>query len=393
MSETTYRDVAVPDRPATGAWLPGDPVGGRRFVSLGGVELELGGSLADVEVAYETWGTLAADGSNAILVEHALTGDSHVTGPAGPGHPTPGWWDTVIGPGQAIDTDRWFVVCPNVLGGCQGTTGPSSPAPDGRPYGARFPRITIRDQVAVERLLTDHLGIDTWAAVVGGSMGGMRVLEWALLYPDRVRGIAPLAVSATATADQIGLQSIQLEAIRRDPAFRDGDYLQDVHDDPTGAIGPIAGLEVARQLAHLTYRSAEELDLRFGRRPQADEDPLRGGRFAVQSYLEHHGGKLGRRFDAASYVVLTEAMNSHDVGRDRGGVGAALRQIDAEVVVAGVDSDRLYPLGEQHRLAHLLGIPGKRATVVRSPHGHDGFLIERDQIGRILAGLLTRVGG
>jgi homoserine O-acetyltransferase/O-succinyltransferase len=380
-------------RAATGAWLAGDPVGARRFVSVGPMRLELGGSLPDVEVAYETWGTLAPDGSNAVLIAHALTGDSHVTGPAGPGHPTPGWWDTVIGPGQAIDTYHWFVVCPNVIGGCQGTTGPSSPDPDGRPWGARFPRITIRDQVEVERRLTDHLGIDTWAAIVGGSMGGMRVLEWAIMHPDRVRGIAPLAVSATATADQIGVQSIQLEAIRRDPAFRGGDYLHDVYDDPDNAVGPIAGLEVARQLAHLTYRSAEELDLRFGRHPQDDEDPLRDGRFAVQSYLAHHGRKLTTRFDAASYVVLTEAMNSHDVGRDRGGVGAALRRISAEVVVAGVDSDRLYPLSEQHRLAHLLGVPGQRATVVRSPHGHDGFLIERDQVGRILARLLDRVAG
>lgn len=383
--------VPVAPRPGTGAWLDGDPVGRRRFVQVGDVDLDLGGTIPEIRVAYETWGELAPDGSNAVLVLHALTGDSHVTGAAAPGHPTPGWWDEVIGPGRDIDTDRWFVVCPNVLGGCQGTTGPSSLAPDGRPWGSRFPRITVRDQVEVERRVADHLGVDTWAAVVGGSMGGMRVLEWGVTHPDRVRGIAPLAVSATATADQIALQSIQIDAIRVDPVFRGGDYLVDVRNDPEHAPGPTAGLAIARRLAHFSYRSAEELDVRFGRRPQGKEDPLRGGRYEVQSYLEYHGAKLARRFDAASYVTLTQSMNTHDVGRDRGGSLAALRRVDAEVVIAGVDSDRLYPLGEQHRLAHLLGVPGGRAKVVRSPHGHDGFLIERDQVGRLLADLLDRV--
>jgi homoserine O-acetyltransferase/O-succinyltransferase len=384
-------DPTNSQRPATGAWLPGDPVGRRRFVEVGTVALELGGEIPEVTVAYETWGELAPDGSNAVLILHALTGDSHVTGDPGPGHPTPGWWDEVIGPGRDIDTDRWFVVAPNVLGGCQGTTGPSSLAPDGRPWGARFPWVTVRDQVEVERRVADHLGVDTWAAVVGGSMGGMRVLEWAVTHPDRVRGIAPLAVSATATADQIALQSIQIDAIRTDPAFRGGDYLLDVYADPEHAVGPTDGLAIARRLAHFSYRSAEELDVRFGRQAQGSEDPLRDGRFAVQSYLEYHGAKLSRRFDAASYVVLTNSMNSHDVGRDRGGVAAALRRVDAEVLVAGVESDRLYPIGEQHRLAHLLGVRGGRARIVRSPHGHDGFLIERDQVGRMLGDLLDRV--
>lgn len=383
--------VHVPERPATGAWLDGDPVGRRRFVDVGTVPLELGGEVPEVRVAYETWGELAPDGSNAVLILHALTGDSHVTGTAEPGHPTDGWWDGVIGPGRAIDTDHWYVVCPNVLGGCQGTTGPSSLHPDGRAWGSRFPRITIRDQVEVERRVADHLGVDTWAAVVGGSMGGMRVLEWAIMAPERVRGIAPLAVSATATADQIAVQTIQLHAIRADPHFRGGDYLHDVHDDPTTAQGPTEGLAIARRLAHFSYRSAEEFDVRFARRSQDDEDPLRGGRYAVQSYLDHHGAKLARRFDAASYVALTEAMNTHDVGRDRGGVASALGRVRARALVAGVETDRLYPLHEQHQLAHLLGVAGDRAHIVRSPHGHDGFLIERDQVGAMLRDLLASV--
>jgi homoserine O-acetyltransferase/O-succinyltransferase len=377
---------------ATGAWREGDPAGHRRFADVGTVRLERGGELPDVRVAYETWGEPAPDGRNAVLVLHALTGDSHVVGPVEPGHPTPGWWDPMIGPGRPIDTDGWFVVAPNVLGGCQGTTGPSSSAPDGRPWASRFPALTIRDQVEVERRLADHLGVDTWAAVTGGSMGGMRVLEWAVTHPDRVRGIAPLAVSATATADQIGLQSIQLHAIRADPRFRDGDYLLDWAEDPF-APGPHTGLALARRLAHWSYRSREEFHLRFGRAAQRGEEPFSGGRFAVESYLDHHGAKLVDRFDAASYVVLTDAMNTHDVGRGRGGIHPALARYRGagEVAVAGVDSDRLYPIEEQHALAHLLGVPGERAHVVRSPHGHDAFLIESRQVGTLLSDLLERV--
>jgi homoserine O-acetyltransferase/O-succinyltransferase len=350
------------------------------------VRLETGGELPDVTVAYETWGTLAPDGSNAVLVLHALTGDSHVVGEIEPGHPTPGWWPGLIGPSAPLDPDRWFVVAPNVLGGCQGTTGPSSPGPDGRAWAGHFPQLTIRDQVAAEVALADHLGIDTWAAVIGGSMGGMRVLEWAVSAPDRVRGIAPLAVSAVATADQIALQSIQLHAVRSDPAYRDGAYLLDPHGPQ-----PSSGLALARRLAHWSYRSEEELGIRFGRTQQDDEDPLRGGRFAVESYLDHHGAKLVRRFDAATYVTLTGAMNTHDVGRGRGGVPAALARYRGEVRVAGVDSDRLYPLPEQHRLAHLLGVPGGRAQVLRSPYGHDGFLLEVEQVAEVVRDLLARV--
>lgn len=390
---TTARPPAPPSaidpRQAAGGpavWRPGDPPGDRRFAEVGSLALELGGELPDVTIAYETWGTPSPDGANAVLVLHALTGDSHVVGEAGPGHPTPGWWPSLIGPGAPLDSDRWFVVAPNVLGGCQGTTGPISPAPDGRPWASRFPVLTVRDQVAAEVALADHLGIPSWAAVIGGSMGGMRVLEWAVSEPERVRGIAPLAVSATATADQIALQSIQLHAVHSDPAYRDGDYLL----DPDGPQ-PVTGLALARRLAHWSYRSEEELSIRFGRRPQADEDPLRGGRFAVESYLDHHGGKLTRRFDAATYVALTRAMNSHDVGRDRGGVAAALGRYRGAIAVAGVDSDRLYPIQEQHRLAHLLGVPGGRATVLRSPYGHDGFLLEVEQVAEVLRDLLDRV--
>jgi homoserine O-acetyltransferase/O-succinyltransferase len=375
------------------SWQPGGDPGRRRFAALAGagtgpaagIELERGGVLADVTVAYETWGTLDPSGANAVLVLHALTGDSHAAGPAGPGHPTEGWWDPLIGPGAAIDTDRWFVVCPNVLGGCQGTTGPSSPAPDGRPWGSRFPRLTIRDQVAAEVLLADHLGIGRWAAVIGGSMGGMRVLEWCVGHPGRVQRAVALAVGAAATAEEIALCSVQCRAIRLDPDFAGGDYYG------TGR-SPVAGMAVAREIGQITYRTGTEFAERFGRAAQGDEDPLAGGRYAVESYLEHHGRKLASRFDPNSYLVLSEAMNTHDVGRDRGGAAAALARVTADVHVAGIDSDRLYPLALQAELADLLP-GGHLLAVVRSAFGHDGFLLESEQVATVVGRVLAKDPG
>ena len=363
-------------RLSSGAWREGDPVGDRCFQSVGAVELEAGGRLPDVTVAYETWGTLNEARDNAVLVEHALTGDSHVHGPSGPGHPTPGWWDGLIGPGCPFDTDTHFVVAANVLGGCQGTTGPSSRAPDGRPWGSRFPFVTIRDQVQVEALLSDHLGIERWQAVLGGSMGGMRALEWAVTHPGRVDTAVVLASTAYATAEQIAWCQSQLLAIRSDPGFRGGDYYGQ-------GRGPDDGLGIARRIAHITYRSELELHDRFGRVPQGAEDPLGGGgRYAVESYLDHHAGKIRGRFDANSYVVLTEAMNSHDIGRGRGGVRAALSRATARVVVASVDSDRLYPPRLSEEIA--AAAPSVEHHTITSPYGQDGFLIETDQVGRIL---------
>jgi homoserine O-acetyltransferase/O-succinyltransferase len=376
--------VATGLPPASGAWREGDAPGRRKWVTLPApLRLEVGGELPGVRLAYETWGTLNADASNAVLVLHALTGDSHVAGPVGEGHPTPGWWDALIGPGRALDPERWFVVAPNVVGGCQGSTGPSTPAPDGTPWGSRFPLVTARDAVVAETVLADALGIGRWACVLGGSMGGMRALEWAVVEPDRVERLFLVACPAATTADQIGWASPQLAAIRSDPGWRGGDY----YSAPPGE-GPHRGLGIARRMAHLSYRSAVELSERFGRDSQNGEDPWHGGRYAVESYLDHHADKLVRRFDAASYVRLTEMMNAHDVGRGRGGVAAALRRVTARTLVAAISSDRLYPWHQQAELA--AGIPGSGPMrLIESPYGHDGFLIEAATVSALLTELLA----
>lgn len=372
--------------PATGAWREGDPVGDRRFVAIGDVALESGAVLPHARIAYETWGTLSPQRDNAILVLHALTGDSHVIGPAGPAHPSAGWWPGVVGPGLAIDTDRYFVVAPNVVGGCQGSTGPASLAPDGVEWATRFPFLTIRDQVRAQLAFARAIGIDRFHAVVGGSMGAMHVLEWAIMAPGAVDRIAVLAAPAAATADQVALNSVQVEAIRTDPAFRGGEY----YDAPDGE-GPTRGLALARRMAMLNYRTAAELNGRFERHWQSDLDPLGGGgRFAVESYLDFHGNKFTRRFDANSYLVLTEAMNSHDIGRGRGGVGAALDSVRAKSLVLGIDSDRYFTLDGQDEIARALrnSVHGSEPVLVHSEYGHDAFLIEHAVVGDALRLLL-----
>jgi homoserine O-acetyltransferase/O-succinyltransferase len=368
-----------------GYWREGDNPGGRKFATLKGegdrgFTFESGGYLARVVVAYETWGTLNAARSNAVLVLHALTGDSHATGPAGNGHPTPGWWGELVGPGLAIDTDEFFVVCPNVLGGAQGTTGPSSLDESGRPYGSRFPVITVRDQVEIEVALTNQLDLASWSAVIGGSMGGMRVLEWAVGSPERVDRAVVLAVGAASTADEIALSSLQIRAIKADPNYFGGDYYE-------RGDGPREGLAIARGLGQITYRSSGEFETRFGRNAQDNGDVLSGGRYAIESYLGYHGEKLAARFDANSYVVLSEAMNHHDVARGRGGVAEALSRVSAQVTVIGIDSDRLYPLPLQEQLVSLIST-AQPLFVISSDVGHDGFLLEVEQIGKIVTGAL-----
>ncbi|WP_166981178.1 homoserine O-acetyltransferase MetX [Paramicrobacterium fandaimingii] len=373
--------------PATGAWRDGDPSGRRQFAPLGAFSCEAGAALPFVRIAYETWGTLNENRDNAILILHALTGDSHVRGPAGDGHPTAGWWEEIVGPQKVIDTDRYFVVAPNMLGGCQGSTGPASFAPDGAEWGARFPYTTIRDQVDAQARLADLLEIDVWAAVVGGSMGGMHALEWGAMFPDRVQRLAILAAPPETTADQIAQNTVQIEAIRTDPHFHGGAYY-----DATDGNGPYRGLALARRLAMINYRSPHELNSRFARSWQSEISPLgNGGRFAVESYIDFHGNKFTRRFDANSYSVLVEAMNSHDVGRGRGGIDEACSRVTMPTLVLGIDSDRLFPVSGQDVIAAAVpgNIDGDKPMVISSDFGHDAFLIENALVSRQLARLLS----
>lgn len=351
----------------TGAWLESHEPGERAFLSIGSLTLENGEVLSDVTIAYQSWGTLNENRDNAILVNHALTGWSDV----------PGWWPSMVGPGLPFDTDKYFVVCPNVIGGCQGSTGPSSLAPDGKRYGSRFPTLTIRDMVEAEVAFTNLLGIKKYRLSVGPSLGGMRSLEWAIQYPDRVGAICTIGSSAVATGDQIGTASIQIRAIKADPHFYGGDYYDKKE-------GPNEGMGIARRIAHLTYRTEAEMDVRFGRELQGDDT----GRYAVESYLDHQAAKLAHRFDANTYIALTEAMNSHDIGRDRGGVQAALASITVPVIVVSIDTDRLFPPRLQAEIADL--VPNAHALVtISSPFGHDGFLVEVEAVGDVIRRALT----
>ncbi|MFZ4517661.1 MAG: homoserine O-acetyltransferase MetX [Microthrixaceae bacterium] len=380
------------DLPPSGAWRPGDPAGGRRFHDVAPgrrFQLEGGGSLAGPRLAFETWGRLDDDAANAVLVCHALTGDSHASGRSGPGHPTAGWWDGLIGPGRAIDTDRWFVVCANVLGGCQGSTGPASDDPaTGRPYGSTFPVVTIRDMVRAQASLSDHLGVRSWASVVGGSMGGMQALEWAVMYPDRLRSLVLASTTAEASALQIAWSHIGRMAVAADPRFRGGDY----YDAPPGD-GPWRGLAVARMCAQVTYRSDEVFTERFHRTLLHQLEFSLDNQFDVEGYLDYHGLKLVRRFDANSYVRLNRAMDLHDVARGRGSTAAALARVCVPAIVASVTSDGLYPPRQQEALAAGLEAGGVEVerVAIESPHGHDGFLIETPRLGPRVADFLDRV--
>jgi len=330
----------------TGAWLETDDPGERKFIKVGFLLLENGETLPDVTIAYQTWGTLNAAKDNAILVNHAMTGWSDV----------PGWWPSMVGPGLPFDTDKYFVVCPNVIGGCQGSTGPSSLAADGKRWGSRFPAVTIRDMVAAEVAFTDAIGIKKYLLAVGPSLGG----------------ICTIGSSAVATGDQIGTASIQIRAIKSDPNFNSGDYYEQ-------EVGPDEGMGIARRIAHLTYRTEAEMDIRFGRQLQGDDT----GRFAVESYLDHQADKLAKRFDANTYIALTEAMNSHDIGRDRGGVAAALATITVPVVAVSIDTDRLFPPRLQAEIADLAPAAAPLVSI-SSPFGHDGFLVEVESVGNVI---------
>jgi homoserine O-acetyltransferase len=322
--------------------------------------LELGGRLEQVRVGYRTWGRLAPDGRNAVVVCHALTGTADVDS----------WWARMFGPGRAFDPDRDFVICSNILGSCYGTTGPTSIDPaTGRPYFGDFPAITVRDMVRLQHALNDALGVRFVRMAIGGSLGGMQVLEWALEYPEQVGAVVFVASTARHSAWAIGLSEAQRQAIFADPLWRGGRY------DPENP--PDAGLGAARMMAMCAYRSMPSFEERFSRRPQSED------LFAVESYLRHQGRALVERFDAATYVALTEAMDTHDVARGRGDFEEVLRSIRQPTLVVSIDSDVLYWPAEQREVARL--VPNAKLAVMDSPHGHDAFLIDVDRLSDMVA--------
>ena len=360
--------------------------------------LDCGAALPSVTVAYRTYGTLNAARSNAILVCHALTGDQYLAEP----HPTtgkPGWWKEVVGPGRPIDTDRFFVICTNVLGGCMGSTGPRSPrddrpdaphdAPhDAPPWGTDFPPITIRDMVRAQRLLIGHLGIARLFAAVGGSMGGMQVLEWAATFPDQVFAAVPVATAAFHSAQNIAFHEVGRQAIFADPEWSGGEYWR--HDTI-----PARGLAVARMAAHITYLSEQALTRKFGRRlqtPTAGTSSLFGDMFQVESYLRHQGSTFVNRFDANSYLTITRAMDYFDLAADHDGdLARAFRGTATRFCIVSFDSDWLFPTAQSRAIARALNRAGANVSFVEiaSDKGHDAFLLDEPDFHRTLSGFLS----
>lgn len=363
----------------------------RHVVLPGPLRLDGGGLLSPVEIGYETYGTLNADGSNAILICHALTGDQHVASP----HPRtgkPGWWTRLVGEGKPIDPARHFVICSNVIGSCMGSSGPATIDPStAEPWGMRFPVITIRDMVRAQAMLLDHLGVGQLKAVVGGSMGGMQALSWAATFPERVRACVMVASTARHSAQNIAFHEVGRQAIMADPKWRGGAYYES--NDP-----PAAGLAVARMAAHITYLSEAGLTEKFGRRLQARPDRPDGAKsfgfdadFQVESYLRHQGLSFVDRFDANSYLYITRALDYFDLAEEHGGLLAnAFRGTKTRFCLVSFDTDWLYPTAESRAVVQALNAAGAAASFVElsSPYGHDAFLLEAPEMNRVIDGFL-----
>jgi homoserine O-acetyltransferase len=350
------------------------------------LKLDAGVALSPFQVAYQTYGTLNAARSNTVLVCHALTGDQHVFNR----HPVtgkPGWWESMIGPGKPIDTERYFVVCANVLGACMGTTGPASTHPaSGMPWGLDFPVITIRDIVRAQAMLLDHLGVDTVFAVVGGSMGGMQVLQWAASYPERVFAALPIACATRHSAQNIAFHEVGRQAVMADPDWRGGRYFAE-------GVSPRRGLAVARMGAHITYLSDAALHRKFGRRFQDRANPTFSfdADFEVESYLRYQGSSFVERFDANSYLYLTRAMDYFDLAADYDGVLAnAFKSTKTRFCVISFTSDWLFPTSESREIVHTLNAAGARVSFaeITTDKGHDAFLLEEPELFQIVGGFL-----
>jgi homoserine O-acetyltransferase/O-succinyltransferase len=358
---------------------------GRHIILPGPLLLDGGQVLAPIEIAYETHGALNADKSNAVLICHALTMDQHVASP----HPItgkPGWWEGMVGPGKPIDTDRFCIICPNVIGSCMGSSGPETLAPDGLAWGMRFPVVTIRDMVRAQALLVDHLGINQLHAVVGGSMGGMLALSWTATFPSRVAAALVIASTAKHSAQNIAFHEVGRQAIMADPNWRGGDYYAD-------GITPDAGLAVARMAAHITYMSEQGLTEKFGRRLQARDAKSYSfdADFQIQSYLRHQGLSFTDRFDANSYLYITRAMDYFDLAEEHGGhLASAFKATKARFCLISFDTDWLYPTAESKAIAHALNASGAPVSFMElaSPFGHDAFLLNTPGLDGVIAGFL-----
>jgi homoserine O-acetyltransferase len=351
--------------------------------------LQLGGSFGPMTLAYETWGTLNSSGDNAILLTHALTGNAHAHDSERPDDPRAAWWNPLIGPGKPFDTERYFIICSNVLGGCYGSSGPTSLNPlTRRPYSLNFPLVTIRDMINAQRRLIEYLGVRELAMVAGGSLGGQQALEWAVTYPKLVRKVAVVAATAALTAQAVAFNEVGRQAIMADPRWHQGNYQP--------GKGPDTGLAIARMLAMITYQSEEGMEERFARRPASRFDAAPsgyaafGGSFDVESYLYHQGKALVRRFDANSYLYLSRAMDLYDVGADYPSLEAALRRIQSQVLFIGIRSDFLFPAARVRLLAERVRQTGGHATYLEidSPDGHDAFLKEWKQMTEALYTIL-----
>lgn len=350
--------------------------------------LESGAALSPVTLAFETYGELNQERSNAILLLHALSGDAHAAGFHSPADRKPGWWDTMVGPGRPFDTERYYIICSNVLGGCQGSTGPASRDPNsGRPFATRFPVITIGDMVRAQTRLIDALGVERLLAVAGGSMGGFQALEWATSYPERVGGAILLATSARSSAQTVAWNSIGRRAIMSDPRWRGGNYYG--HEPPTD------GLAIARMIGHVTYLSEPSLEAKFGRRLQGAQEPAFSleREFAVESYLDYQGESFNARFDANSYLYITKAMDYWDLPARYGSLDAAMARVQGSTLLLSFSSDWLYPTAESQAIADALTRQGRPVEHVdiQSSAGHDAFLIDVEPQRPIISDFLDQL--
>jgi homoserine O-acetyltransferase/O-succinyltransferase len=349
------------------------------------LELESGVRLGPVTLAYETYGALNKEHSNAILIDHALTGDAHAAG-YHEGDRDPGWWDSMIGPGKAFDTSKYFVVCSNILGGCKGSTGPSSINPKTeKPYGLDFPVITIKDMINAQVRLIDHLGIDKLLAVAGGSMGGMQVLQWAASYPERIRSAIPIATAATHSPQQIAFNEVGRQAIMADPNWNEGNYY--------GAVLPVKGLSVARMVGHITYMSDESMADKFGRRFKNEKQPFKfSPEFEVEGYLQYRGDNFIKRFDPNTYLYITKAIDYFDLSNGLG-LHNLLKGTKTRFLIIAFKSDWLYPAYQSQEIARACKLAGLEAIYIElnSTYGHDAFLVEVDEQTHLITHFLKKV--